>query len=175
MKESNSIYQSRIKLGWTQAELSMYLKISESLLSMAELGLRQLPQTAYFSLMELVLNFAENSGIEIDVTLNDEETGQYQKLIQKKIKDKEWQIMKLQKKREELEAEISNLAERKTIYQQTLLKILPTDLNANWKTNLLEIQQIKTAKVDFAQLHFELTVAQAALAGLELEISLLKG
>ncbi len=173
MEIKNALAKTRTKLGWTQPEMASYLKVGVSLLSMAELGQRELPMPAYLQLMELAASLPDGSESVAMLSPDWQENKELERQLEKRIQNRTWKLKQLQNEYAGLTAKLQNITNRKSANQCALEKIAPNDPRRQWKIDFLRNQAARLRTQSLTELQVQIIVTKSVLKAVELELNLL--
>ena len=119
MATNTLLYTTRLRVGWKQATLATYLGVTRTLLSMAEVGERDLPMPAYLRLLQLVKLLPATQETDLP-RLNTAEKGQLASRLAKEIKEKTWEVARLQATVNQLKERLQLMAAQRTLLEKVL-------------------------------------------------------
>lgn len=157
----------REKLAITQQALADYFKISRSLLSLVEIGMRELPTQALLAFNQLVSNYEAADSTQLKAAYAQQKRPFILEMLEKRVKDNAWKVERCRKQ----------LAVMEKTYQQALNQVqalrdtqhqLATDPHASEKdrrTLWLRIQEDESIKALernglLAQIELRLTIEE---------------
>ena len=119
MATKTLLYTTRLRVGWKQDTLATYLGVKRTLLSMAELGKRDLPMTAYLRLLQLVKLLPSSQETDLP-TLNTAEKDLLANLLAKEIREKTWEVARLQATANQLKERLQLMAVQRTLLEKVV-------------------------------------------------------
>ncbi len=152
MPTKTLLYTTRLREGWKQATLATYLRVTSTLLSMAEVGERELPMPAYLRLLKLI-QLLPTTLEEEQPLLTAAENDQYISRIGKEIKKKTRELSRLQVKVAQAKEYLLLLATKKKLQEQVMgapdFNLLERRERDFWLQRQIEVGQERIADVYF--------------------------
>jgi transcriptional regulator with XRE-family HTH domain len=171
MATKTLLYTTRLRVGWKQATLATYLGITRTLLSMAEVGERDLPMPAYLRLLQLVKLLPATQETDLP-HLTTTEKDLLASQLTKEIKEKTWEIARLQATANQLKERLQLMAAQRTLLEKVLNAQDLSALEGREKDFWLQ-QQAEVGKGQIVDAYFESLKATRALEVLGRELELL--
>ncbi len=119
MATKTLLYSTRLRVGWKQATLATYLGVTRTLLSMAEVGERDLPMPAYLRLLQLVKLLPTTQETDLP-QLNTAEKDLLASRLAKEIKEKTWEVARLQAIVNQQKERLQLMAAQRTLLEKVL-------------------------------------------------------
>ena len=172
MATKTLLYSTRLRVGWKQATLATYLGVTRALLSMAEVGERDLPMPAYLRLLQLVKLLPATQETDLPL-LTTAEKDLLASRLTKEIKEKTWEVARLQATVNQLKERLQLMAAQRTLLEKVLNDQDFSGLEGREKDFWLQ-QQAEVGKGQVMDAYFEWLKATRELEVLGVELQLLR-
>lgn len=152
MATKTLLYSTRLRVGWNQATLANYLGITRTLLSMAEVGERDLPMAAYLRLLKLIQLLPTTHEAEQPLLAAVKNVPYISKIVNE-IRKKTWELSRLQIKVAQAKEHLLLLATQKKLQEQVMgapdFNQLESREKNFWLQRQAEVEQEQVADVYF--------------------------
>jgi DNA-binding XRE family transcriptional regulator len=119
MATKTLLYTTRLRVGWKQATLATYLGVTRTLLFMAEVGERDLPMPAYLRLLQLFKLLPTTQETDLP-HLTTAEKDLLASRLAKEIKEKTWEVARLQTIINQQKERLQLMAAQRTLLEKVL-------------------------------------------------------
>ena len=171
MPTKTLLFTTRTQLGWKQQTMAAYLQVCRTQIAMAEVGERDLPMPAYLRLLQLVKLLPPTQETEL-LRLNTTEKEQLASRLAKEIKEKTWEVARLQTTINQQKERLQLMAAQRTLLEKVLNAPDFSVLEGREKDFWLQ-QQAEAGQGQVMDAYFEWMKATRALEVLGVELKML--
>ena len=172
MATKTLLFTTRTRLGWKQQTMAAYLQIGRTQIAMAEVGERDLPMPAYLRLLQLVKLLPATQETDLP-HLTTAEKDLLASRLTKEIKEKTWEVARLQATVNQLKERLQLMAAQRTLLEKVLNDQDFSGLEGREKDFWLQ-QQAEVGKGQVMDAYFEWLKTTRALEVLGVELQLLR-
>jgi transcriptional regulator with XRE-family HTH domain len=173
MERKKVMASHRIQLAWNQETMAEYLGVGRVLLSLAEIGERELPPSANIKLLYLIQTFEQARQIKLSDEILEQEKEEIRIALQKEWEEVNFQWHKQKKVLEKLERDYKNAVLQRQFFEY--LDQNPDALEANEKMKAILASQSKASLRHWQKnLKAQVLLLQIKIEGLELQKKLLE-
>lgn len=148
MTKSNHIAIWREKVGITQQALADYLQVGRSLLSMVELGERELPLPAFTTLTQLMSMYDAISATRTPPPISPEHQQENAEALRQTIRETTWQLANVHRELATLETNIQQIADQLAFFQTIRQQVMtnPNEPHKDRQLLWLDIREAESQK-----------------------------
>jgi transcriptional regulator with XRE-family HTH domain len=119
MATKTLLFTTRTRLGWKQQTMAAYLQVGRTQIAMAEVGERDLPMPAYLRLLQLVKLLPTTQKTDLP-QLNTAEKDLLASRLAQEIKEKTWEVARLQAIVNQQKERLQLMAAQRTLLEKVL-------------------------------------------------------
>lgn len=172
MATKTLLFTTRTRLGWKQQTMAAYLQIGRTQIAMAEVGERDLPMPAYLRLLQLVKLLPTTQETDLP-QLNTAENDLLASRLAKEIKEKTWEVARLQATVNQLKERLELMAAQRTLLEKVVNAPDFSGVDDREKDFWLQ-QQAAEGQGQVVDAYFDWLKATRALEVLGMELQLLQ-
>ena len=172
MATKTLLFTTRTRLGWKQQTMAAYLQIGRTQIAMAEVGERDLPMPAYLRLLQLVKLLPATQETDLP-HLTATEKDLLASRLAKEIKEKTWEVARLQAMVNQQKERLQLMAAQRTLLEKVTNAPDFSALEGRERDFWMQ-QQAEAGQGQVVDAYFEWLKATRTLEALHTELQLLQ-